>query len=130
MKIDGDLRKLFRARLPLFDFCTIELGVTGSGAPDMNYCCDGIEGWIEAKACDHWKIKVRAEQVGWVERRLAHGGRVHVAVRRYVDELWMFHGSELRTLKHQRLDVAPRLGRWFGGPSSWNWEEVASILIK
>ena len=128
MSVDGGLRQIFRERLSAFDFVTVEMGVSGTGAPDMNYCYDGTEGWIEAKACDHWRIKVRPEQVGWVERRLAHGGRVYVAVRRARRELWLFHGVAIRLLKDARLDAVPSLGTWTGGPSSWDWAVIATFL--
>jgi len=75
-KINGGLRQLFRAKLPGFDWVSIESGSTGGGIPDSNYCVrtndiTGIEGWIEHKQTDGWAVTLRPEQVGWIARRVA-----------------------------------------------------------
>jgi hypothetical protein len=129
MSVDAGLRVSFRHYLPRFDWATVEVGSIGRGVPDANYCCDGIEGWLEYKSADHWRARIRPEQVGWAERRLAHGGRVFCAVRRAQAELWLYPGSALRLLKDQRLDEVPNLGMWGGGPGRWNWQAVELLLL-
>ena len=129
MTVDAGLRILFRQHLPQFDWQSIETGATGRGVPDANYCCNGIEGWIEMKSATHWRAKVRPEQVGWAARRLDHGGRVFAAVRKGRDSLFLYHGSRLRDLCSERLDVVPALGRWDGGPGRWDWREVGNLLL-
>ena len=89
--------------------------------PDLNYCKDGVEGWVENKACDHWRCTIRPMQVGWAERRLIKGGRVFLAVRRCDTELWLYHGAMMRRLTVERLDVVPHLGHWRGGAARWDW---------
>lgn len=127
---DGELRKVFRKHLTGFDLCAIETSSTGDGVPDMNYARNDIEGWIENKACEHWRIKIRPAQVGWAERRLRYNRRVFVAVRRARTELWLFHGSRLRDLVTQRLSDVERLGKWEGNPAQWDWRDIASILTR
>lgn len=129
---DGDLRKIFRKHLQPkgFDLAAIETGATDGGTPDMNGCCGGVEFWCENKKADHWRATIRPAQVGWAERRLRAGGRVFCAVRRADTELWLFHSSHLRTLCDARLDAVPRLGWWTGGAARWNWDEIATILIR
>ncbi len=126
---DGELRKIFREHLRDFDFVAVETGATAGGVPDMNYCKGAVEGWIENKACDHWRCAVRPMQVGWIERRLRHGGRVFVAVRRDQDTLWLYHGSKIRELKSARLDAVATLGIWSGGTGCWDWQRIRQILI-
>jgi len=115
--------------LPDFDWLSVETHVTSRGVPDSNYCIDGKEGWIELKACDGWRAGIRAEQVAWAERRLRKGGRVLLAIRRAKRELWIFPGAAMRQLFASRLDAAVPLGRWGGGPATWDWAAIRSILI-
>jgi hypothetical protein len=129
MTVDAGLRVIFKQYLPQFDWATIEVGAIGRGVPDANYCYEGVEGWIEYKSAEHWRAKVRPEQVGWSERRISHGGRVFVAVRRAKTELWLYHGSELRRLKDERLDAVPALGHWTGGPGRWDWRKIGATLL-
>lgn len=128
MTVDAGLRQIFRERLPRFDWCTVEMGVTSRGVPDSNYCCEGVEGWIECKQAKHWRTVIRPEQIGWAERRIDHGGKVFCAVRRARDELWLYHGSQMRYLLKQRLDECLTLGHWEGGPAAWNWHRISQTL--
>lgn len=128
-KADAGLRTLFHHHLPRFDFAPIESGQTSIGIPDTNFCCDGIEGFLECKACDHWRVEIRPGQVAWIERRIEHGGRVFIAVRRQHYELWLFHGCAIRDLVTKRLEEIPKLGRWNGGPAAWDWVMIGLILL-
>lgn len=125
MASDGDLRKVFRKHLPRFDWQSIETGAIGDGVPDMNYCARfGLEGWLENKQCEHWRVGIRPAQVGWIERRLRYNNRVFIAVRRARDELWFFQGKAIRALVENRIDAVPCLGHWGGGPAKWDWKSV------
>lgn len=143
MSRDGGLRPLFRQKLPHFDFQSIESHGTGRGTPDSNYCVDGVDGWIEFKKADGFRTKVRPEQVGWIERRLRHGGRVFIAVRQERDDtLWLFGGLAARHLLAGRLDQVPRTADqasgnrtgtifqayWPGGPRAWDWGQIGRVL--
>jgi hypothetical protein len=75
-----------------------------------------------------WRVKVSPEQVAWAERRLRHGGRVLVAVRKRTD-LWIFSGWQLRQLKDERLDKVPGHAH-AGGPSAWDWYRIAASLLE
>ena len=50
----------------------IESHATSAGVPDVNYCCYGVEGWLELKAGPD--IEVRSTQVRWFRDRIAAGG--------------------------------------------------------
>jgi hypothetical protein len=129
---DGELRKIFRKHLNVtrFDLLAVETGGTSSGVPDLNYAAPGnIEGWIEMKAADHWRVTIRPMQIGWCERRLRFNSRVFCAVRRAEDELWLFHASQMRYLATERIDKVPGLLVCSGGAAKWDWAEITSLLL-
>jgi hypothetical protein len=145
---DGGLRPLFRQYLtPMgFDWVSVESGTTGGGIPDSNYCArvapgEGAEGWIEYKQTTGWAVTLRPEQIGWIARRVRHGGRVHVAVRQRApagplrtarDVLWLIPGRHAVRAREEGLRAAWRVGvdvhRWEGGPSAWDWRAIAATL--
>jgi hypothetical protein len=134
---DGDLRAIFRRRLPSFDWLSIETALTEAGVPDSNFCCNGVEGFIEHKRTMGWTVPLRPAQVGWILRRTRAGGRVFIAVRRMsvsrrpADELWLIHGWAAKEAKAGGLKKLPRLsliGCWEGGPGAWPWDRVAAAL--
>lgn len=137
---DGGLRGLFRRKLRQgFHWQSVETGGTGRGVPDSNYCCDGVEGWVEFKQTSGWAVDLRPEQVAWLVVRARAGGRVFIAVRRVSDagprrgessdELWLLGGEYARELKRDGLRVERAvLDAWGGGPASWGWEKVRETL--
>lgn len=138
MTTDGGLSQLFRKHLPDVDFARIETWSTGQGVPDVNGCCEGAEFWIEMKATSGRAVTISPEQVAWAERRLRHGGRVFLAVRRQhdggprkgpaVDELWLFTGAQTRWIATEGLP-SDHFWFWAGGPRSWDWGEIKRILL-
>lgn len=129
MSTDGGLRKLFRDHLPQVDFVSVEMHRAGRGVPDVNYCVAGCEGWIEMKRIvSGWRVRVSPEQVGWAERRIRVGGRVLAAIRRE-DEMAMFSGLQLRSLKDHDVRELHPLGEWSGGAARWNWDEILTIMM-
>lgn len=141
MSIDGGLRQLFRQHLPMFDWCSLESSSTGGGIPDSNFCHEGIEGFVEFKQTQGWAVTLAPVQVGWVARRVRHGGRVWVAVRQRadagprraaVDALWLIPGRLAREAKELGLrgpaGACAAVQR--GGPSKgWDWDAVAAVLL-
>lgn len=128
---DGALRALLVRNLPRFHFQSIESGATGLGIPDLEYCCDGISGWIETKKSDGWVVDFRPHQVAWIERRERAGGRVFVFVRRKGDELYVLPGSAARPLftRRESLQTIEPIALFRGGPRRWEWPEIARILV-
>lgn len=137
--IDGGLWQEVRKYLkPGWDFQRIETGLTGGGVPDVNFCCDGIEGWLELKWTPGWKPRIRPEQIGWAERRLRNGGRVLMLTwrrceagsrREAASELWVHSGWHMRTVLDEGLRVAPPILRETGGPSNWRWDHVGEAIL-
>jgi len=138
--IDGGLSQLIQRYLPHFDWQRIESSAIASGVPDLNGCYNGVEVWLELKQTGAWALDIRPAQIGWAEKRVRHGGRVFMAVRRHcfagprkpaVDELHLFGGHQVRDLSAWGLKSdAPRLGIWIGRPANWNWKEIETILLK
>ena len=134
MARDGDLRAIFRRRLPQFMWTSVESGGTSRGIPDSHYCGNGAAGWVEFKKTTGWAVGLRPEQVGWALQYGRHGGRTWVAVRRKDDELWMVPGDHAAALKEHGL--RPVLegkvpGVWYdGGPARWSWDAVATLLTR
>lgn len=67
------------------DLQRVESGSTSEGIPDVNYCLQGVEGWIELKVAKLTKrppyiitIGLRPAQAFWLARRRRAGGRAWV----------------------------------------------------
>lgn len=143
MADDGGLKQLLPTHLVSgIDWQRIESALTGGGIPDLNAKPrEGPELWIECKQTKEWAVTLSGDQVGWALRRIRHGGRVLIAVRRNctagrrrvaADELFLIRGSFAREAKTgglRGLPPAALLGRWPGGPARWAWQEVRSLLL-
>lgn len=110
MAREVDFARLIQKNLPEVHWQRIETGGTGLGIPDLNYCCDGVEGWIELKSvASGWQVGLRPEQVAWLARRERAGGRTFVAVRR-IESIYLYRGTAAAELKVDGLrGLAPRL---------------------
>lgn len=142
MTTDGGLRKIFQQHLPEFHWQSVETWSTGQGVPDVNYCYDAKEGWIEFKQTENFSVDISPHQVAWIERRTRAGGRVFIAVRRKheggprkgeaTDELWLFFGAVARVLLRNSLTSIPLISRVLmtpGGPNRWNWPGIGQKLL-
>lgn len=140
MTIDGGLRPLFKRNLTKlgWDFQAIETGGTGQGIPDANACLNGHEAWLEFKVTSTNAVGLRPEQVGWIERRTRHGGRVFICIRQTTtegprkgearDALIIVAGRSAQVLAQYGLDtmLVPRLV--FPVIKNINWEFVSRVL--
>jgi hypothetical protein len=134
---DGDLRTLFRLKLPKYQWTSIETAGTASGVPDSEFCSPwGAQGWIEFKKTNAFSIpSLDAFQVAWLMRRSRSGGSAWIAVRRIptakkyngVDELWLMRGDQAEALFYNGLEGITAW-IWEGGPSNWNFQEIHNIF--
>ncbi len=108
-----------------------------TGTPDVNYCVDGAEGWIELKHLYGWptrsatvvQSKLEHDQAIWLTERRAHGGRAWVlcAVER---ELLLFDGVHALALEEgrDRLWWIERAAGAWDGPV--DWESFLTLLME
>lgn len=104
MKKENTLRKLIKTLFvnePRVHLSWIESHATSVGAPDIQYCCDGVEGWIELKAGDD--LEVRASQVSWMREHVRAGGNPLILIQ-ISDMFLVVHGSRAKSL---RMDSSP-----------------------
>jgi hypothetical protein len=136
MNKDGDLRPLFRHQFRTWQWSSIETAGTASGVPDSEFCTPtGCQGWVEFKKTHIFHVHIKPLQVAWLMRRCRYGGNAWIAVRRLPsaqkfmgdDELWLMRGNQAEALCYHGLS-GTFAKKWSGGPSGWNYEEVADIL--
>jgi hypothetical protein len=136
MVSDGGLRSIFRQKLRAWQWTSIETSFSASGVPDSEFCTPtGVSGWVEFKKTHIFYVQFQPFQVPWLERRCRMGGNAWIAVRRLpkakkyngADELWLMRGDQAQALDAQGLEAVSGW-MWEGGPSRWNFEEIASLL--
>jgi Holliday junction resolvase len=129
MPSESDFRRLFRKFLPQVHWATVESRATESGIPDINGCIAGSEFWLECKLTKAYAVVMRPMQIAWILRRVRHGGKVFIAVRKKnskVDELYLIDGAYVKTLHEKGLHGIEPIG--IDGPKSWSWSVVAGRL--
>lgn len=136
MTSDGGLRPLFRNRFNTWQWSSIETAGSATGVPDSEFCTPaGCQGWIEFKQTHIYAVKIRSLQVAWLDQRCRYGGNAWIAVRRTPlaqkfignDELWLMRGDQASALYYEGLEGTSAM-IWHGGPSNWNYEEIAKYL--
>jgi len=126
MPSESDFRRLFRKFLPQVHWATVESRATESGIPDINGCIAGSEFWLECKLTKAYAVVMRPMQIAWILRRVRHGGKVFIAVRRKnskVDELYLIDGAYVKELNEKGLRGIEPIG--IDGPGHWSWSAVA-----
>lgn len=106
---------LRRNLVPLgLDLQRIETSVA-QGIPDLNYCYQGVEGWIELKKLRR-KTKrgvfsiphLRANQCAWINRRVSHHGGTVWLLAQVDQDLVLIHGRNIYDVYRRR----------------WTWGEI------
>lgn len=133
---DGGLRPLFRHQFKSWQWSSIETAGTASGVPDSEFhTTSGCQGWIEFKQTKIFHVHIKPLQVAWLMRRCRLGGNAWIAVRRWpraqkfagVDDLYLMRGDQAHALALTGIQgTFSKI--WSGGPSNWNYEEIADIL--
>ena len=102
----------------------VESHATSAGIPDLNYCIQGYEGWVELKSGN---FEVKASQVIWMEERISNGGHPLFLIE--MDDAFFFVcGSQASNLrKNNSVDNVASLAFFalFGG---LNPDVLISIL--
>jgi hypothetical protein len=114
---DNGLRAIFKANIKEFHWTPVETWALTSGVPDTEYCTpEGVTGWIEFKAWYPGKQcpRLRPAQIGWIEKRLRHNGRVFIGVIRGKD-IFVVDGKYCRDITE-------------GSLKSMDWKQVREVL--
>ena len=93
-----------------------------AGMPDVNFCVDGVEGWVELKHCNAIPKRagtplfgdegLRDSQIVWIYKRVKRGGRVWI-VAQADDILFIVHGKHARIFNEQTFDELVGLSEWW-----------------
>jgi hypothetical protein len=110
---------------PELDYQRIETGSTGRGIPDVNYCHQGGEFWVELKIVKGRSIDLSPEQVAWHFRRTRAGGKTFIIARDKFDGprkgkgdiIYIWPGCDVVPLKEKGLDCP---GLVFKAPFDWD----------
>lgn len=88
----------------------------GAGQPDVNYCIDGVEGWLELKV---WPRKLEPSQILWARTREACGGITWVLVKAStLMDCLLLHAEDYR-VSGNVLDLRSRR-RWSLVADGWD----------
>ena len=87
----------------------IETGLTGKGVPDLNYCQNGKEIWIELKSIQGNKSQLSPFQIAWIHNRAKAGGNCYVLIRKN-KEIRLFQPKTLEELQELNWNSEPAIG--------------------
>jgi hypothetical protein len=94
---ESRLRKYLTDNLNSFSchMCMVESHAVSAGIPDLNYCLNGKEGWIELKWWTNTNpAQFRPTQIAWFRRRVAAGGKPLVIWGHDLGERTKFYAME------------------------------------
>lgn len=100
--------KWLRSKLP-GHVCRVE-NTIGSGMPDINWCYEGKEIWIETKMTLTNSVLLRKEQWAWMRRRDVAGSQVRIVAvlpRDFIACWFPKHVEVFPQGKYLRIEGAP-----------------------
>ena len=128
-KVNDPFRKGMVEAFPQIHWQRIE-NTTGVGVPDINFCLDGVEVWVEdkwtpSKKGARFSHPLTPSQCGWILKRVHSGGSAWVLARR-VDTFRLWHGSWAKEIVDQGWN-APGSCITMGRP--WAWVELIDTML-
>jgi len=103
----------------------IETGGTGKGVPDVNYCQNGKEIWIELKSIKGNKSELSPFQIAWLYNRAKAGGNCFVLIRKN-REIKLFQPTELKEI--QELNWKSESAVTLEAP--YDWKTLFTFIFK
>lgn len=111
--------------------------LAGTGTPDLNYCIDGVEGWIEMKSATErfkpnsklLKHKLSQDQMNWFLKQRNAGGRAYILI--VTDLRWILidgmHADHINDFDVNRLIA---ISDWWSPKPVLNafWNELRKAL--
>ena len=101
----------------------IETGLTGKGVPDLNYCQNGKEIWIELKSIQGNKSQLSPFQIAWIHNRAKAGGNCYVLIRKN-KEIRLFQPKTLEELQELNWNSEPSIGT----TAPYDWPHLFSAI--
>jgi hypothetical protein len=118
MAKEASLWALLKEHLPKgAHFQRIETGGTGKGVPDLNYCYQTKEVWIELKSIEGLKSTLTPFQIAWLYNRYRAGGNAFVLMRK--------NNSKKKQIKL----FSPCQGMTFEEFAALNWKTESLITL-
>ena len=108
----------------------IETGGTGKGVPDVNYCHEGKEVWIELKSIDGLKSELSPFQMAWLFNRSKVGGNCFVLIRKNNSkekEIKLFHIKDMTIKELGKLNWKTEASYTLRTP--YDWEEFFAFIL-
>jgi hypothetical protein len=112
-----------------------------SGMPDVNYCMDGVEGWIELKAPPlpkrdrtalmSYGHKLKPMQIRWIKRQLRAGGRVFILL--CTEEGWiLLNGKFAGIVNELTFDEMVERSEWIAPKkmTETDWDLLRDVLVR
>lgn len=134
---ESDVRRHLITNLSSFgDIEAIE-NMVGTGNPDVNYCFNGYEGWIEVKFKREIPKRpttalfgkcLKPSQHIWFRRRYMAGHRRIFIYGRADDRLFLLPGYMHYEFEVMTLSEIEELCVWQGKVRKADWEELAQTL--
>lgn len=135
---ESDFRKVVSAELRGLGAHVVAIeSRTFAGIPDINWCYQGVEGWIELKMVRGHKLRhpLTAQQRNWIRQRKAAGGRVHILTREfpgkgqgYIDKVSLYDGHAVDIIND--VDAAnPGDHALLILQKPFNWQTLLTALI-
>lgn len=105
---------------------------SGTGIPDLNMCCGGVELWVETKVVHGRKVDIRNTQVAWHLERTKFGGRTFFMIR--WDELIVvapgYEAPWLWRIRDNFPNVYLELSKVSMWRRPWNWASIQAQLFE
>lgn len=133
---EKQLYRWLKDKIKSCDWQPIE-STTGAGIPDLNYCLQGSEGWIESKtiempvrASTKINLELRPSQIAWLYRRfITHHGNCYIFI---VVGDWLIvldPQFAISLMEDKRPFEIIRRGALYAHQRPWPVEPIKTLLI-
>ena len=126
--VNDPFRKGMVAAFPRVHWQRIENSV-GAGVPDVNFCLDSLEHWVECKwvpsvSGARFSHPLTSMQCGWISARVHAQGSAWILARR-VDTFKLWHGSWAREVLEAGWNAE---GECLTMERPWDWVRFVHTL--
>lgn len=111
----------------------------GVGNPDINYCIEGVDGWIECKYRREFPARDSTPALGkcfkpsqpiWFKKRLDAGAKHLFILPRIEDEFFLIPGEYYSTVEAMNRSELNQTAVWRGESGYLSWKSLVHELIR